>query len=341
MHNPHDPHTSYGAGYNLPPAYDENAPTQSHNYVDRNEEDWALDDIVASDDENATSQYRRAAAPDGALPIPVHPAHDIPRTLCRLPLPVIIPQRRPGTKSRGFIRAYAPVLEDSGVDQETFLVFLGDLQSALQAGPVFQVVQLTAGIAGLYPNLMTSLIMQTVQVTAAVAGEMKERWQGNRFLEEANRRVFAPRGLYAMIVTYKRSPGQQMKIGSKTVDLGARAEAQYAPADLGQGSQARRRGEGPSPEPAQGSAAWKEKMRRLRSSSGQTVGDAEMPIECAPLIFPAIEHAAEEAVQSEGGPGNGSGSSAGMLSKAQSASKWFADYFDRRAQAAFVSSYIP
>ena len=42
----------------------------------------------------------------------------------KLQCPVVIPQRRPGSKTRGFIRAYAPVLLDYGIDQETFLTFL-------------------------------------------------------------------------------------------------------------------------------------------------------------------------------------------------------------------------
>jgi len=41
-----------------------------------------------------------------------------------LPLPVIIPQRRPQNKSRGWARAYAPALMGSGIDEATFLDFL-------------------------------------------------------------------------------------------------------------------------------------------------------------------------------------------------------------------------
>lgn len=49
-----------------------------------------------------------------------------------LPCPVIIPQRRPHSKSRGFIRAYAPVLEDCGIDEATFMAFLDTFQKASQ-----------------------------------------------------------------------------------------------------------------------------------------------------------------------------------------------------------------
>lgn len=50
----------------------------------------------------------------------------------RLPMPVIIPQRRPGAKKRGFVRAYAPVLQDTGISQEVFLRFINDFHKASQ-----------------------------------------------------------------------------------------------------------------------------------------------------------------------------------------------------------------
>jgi hypothetical protein len=47
-----------------------------------------------------------------------------------LPCPVILPQRRPGAKGRGFVRAYAPVLAQAGIDQDTFLGFLNGWDDA-------------------------------------------------------------------------------------------------------------------------------------------------------------------------------------------------------------------
>lgn len=52
-------------------------------------------------------------------PKPVESAARIP-----LPCPVVIPQRRLGNKERGFVEAYAPVLEQCGIDQDTFLDFI-------------------------------------------------------------------------------------------------------------------------------------------------------------------------------------------------------------------------
>ena len=48
----------------------------------------------------------------------------------RLTCPVIIPQRRPGDKTRGFERAYAPVLEEYGINQDSFLHFLKSFHKA-------------------------------------------------------------------------------------------------------------------------------------------------------------------------------------------------------------------
>jgi hypothetical protein len=48
----------------------------------------------------------------------------------RLPCPVIIPQRRPKNKERGFIRAYAPALLECGIDEATFMNFIDSLNRA-------------------------------------------------------------------------------------------------------------------------------------------------------------------------------------------------------------------
>ena len=52
-----------------------------------------------------------------------------------LPCPVIIPQRRPGSRSRGFVRAYAPDLENCGITQPMFLDFLDQFDTCCQANP--------------------------------------------------------------------------------------------------------------------------------------------------------------------------------------------------------------
>jgi hypothetical protein len=61
----------------------------------------------------------RVRGPDGRLVEP-------------LPCPVVVPQRRPKNKSRGFVRAYAPVLMEAGIDQDTFIQFLEEWDKSAQ-----------------------------------------------------------------------------------------------------------------------------------------------------------------------------------------------------------------
>lgn len=49
-----------------------------------------------------------------------------------LPCPVVIPQRRPHKKSRGFVQAYAPVLAECGIDQDAFMQFHKAMSKASQ-----------------------------------------------------------------------------------------------------------------------------------------------------------------------------------------------------------------
>jgi hypothetical protein len=50
----------------------------------------------------------------------------------KLEHPVILPQRRPKNKERGFVRAYAPILQTCGVGQTEFLQFLDGFAKAIQ-----------------------------------------------------------------------------------------------------------------------------------------------------------------------------------------------------------------
>jgi hypothetical protein len=54
----------------------------------------------------------------------------IPSRIPALKQPVIIPSRRPGPSSRAFVRAYAPVLAESGIPQDAFMSFLKNFHRA-------------------------------------------------------------------------------------------------------------------------------------------------------------------------------------------------------------------
>ena len=94
-----------------------------------------------------------------------------------LPYPVIIPQRRPGNKHRGFVRAYAPVLENCGIDQATFLDFLKAFHKGSQASKWLDVVNIAAVGAGFVPNGIAVGVSIAAQVTVHIAMEAQSKWK--------------------------------------------------------------------------------------------------------------------------------------------------------------------
>ncbi|KAK5047395.1 hypothetical protein LTR16_011159, partial [Cryomyces antarcticus] len=105
----------------------EHEDSSSDSSTDEDEADWELDEAADALESKKTSAAKRDLT--GAVDIPhliesfiaEHPA---PSATARLPCPVIIPQRRPHNKKRGFVRAYAPVLAECGIDSATFMSFL-------------------------------------------------------------------------------------------------------------------------------------------------------------------------------------------------------------------------
>ena len=78
-------------------------------------------------------------------------------------------------------------------------------------------------------------------------------------------------------------------------------------------------------------------MKQLRIASGEMHGEAEMPVTCAPLIFPALD-AAAAASPSAKEERSGEGIGSNIKAKSKSAPKFVNDYYDRRAQASYVRS---
>ncbi|KAL8991808.1 MAG: hypothetical protein Q9169_007632 [Polycauliona sp. 2 TL-2023] len=257
--------------------------------------DWALDEAAAKIEEhNEKEDIARAAAATSPRP----------STAERLPFPVIIPQRRPKTKSRGFIRAYAPVLESKDLSQGMFLGFLKDFHTAAQASPIFNVVMIATAIAGAYPDPLVALGIQAVQVAAGVGQEVQERYRINNFLDQANKDIFNPRGLYAMVIMYRPGEGAQPQVATRQEDLGAEAVLKYD--DTSKSS------------------------KKLRQASGKTF-ESEMPVACAPLVFPALDRVLDSNTNE-----NSDNLPDAFKTTAKSSSKFVSDYLDRRAQASYA-----
>ncbi|KAL6717666.1 hypothetical protein ACLMJK_005581 [Lecanora helva] len=314
-------------------------PTDSEaDHIERDEADWDLDEATFETEERADpeveSRTDEAKAAKDAVSNrgqPVQSANNshLERASSNnLPYPVVLPQRRPGTKARGFVRAYAPALQDSGIDQEMFLNFLKNFHKAAQASPIFDVIMIATAIAGAYPDILVGLAVQAVQIAAAMGQEVQERWRTNKFLDQANREIFMPRGLYALIVSYKPGESEQTEMGTQTVDLGASAMAKYG--------ENLTKPEDPAGDRHSRSSTineMKRKMQNLRISSGETRGEAEFPVSCAKLTFPALDAVA---AVTEGYKSKDQSAVDNILAKSKSSSKFVADYLDRRAQASYT-----
>ena len=245
-----------------------------------------------------------------------------------MPFSVILPQRRPRTKSRGFVRAYASVLEETGLDQQSFLAFLKDLHTHSQASPIFDVVIIATAIVGAYTDPIIGAAVQAVQVAAAIGQEIQERYRTNKFLAQANKEIFIPKRLYAMIVKVKPGSGDRPEVGTETVDIGAAAVAKYEQKASDSAAAAK-------DDRTKEKADLKDKMKQLRIASAETHHDGIL-ITCAPLIFPALDAAAAAAATSRTGESKNDGVADNLKAKSKTASKFVSNYNDQRAQATYV-----
>lgn len=92
---------------------------------------WELDELQAQDNSSGDDE---SSSVDQLLGVfaQKHPKTENSPPIAQLPCPVVIPQRRPKHKDRGFVRAYAPVLDDCGIDQTTFMDFLKGFEKAIR-----------------------------------------------------------------------------------------------------------------------------------------------------------------------------------------------------------------
>lgn len=291
--------------------------------LDEDEEDWALDEAVPdppsyreSESEHRTSAELVQDVLDTRPPRTTGPESFEPQRFEPLPCPVIIPQRRPGDKGRGFVRAYAPVLGYNGIGMEQFLSFLKSFHKASQASPIFTAIQVSADVGGLTPGVISLAVMTAMQVAAHANRAVQTRQKANHFLDCMNEEMFVPAGLYAMVIKYKQdlnpnrsdhfTPlGHNFGIGTEKINL----TASHAIAKVNR----------TVPDPT--SRALSHHMQDLRLTSSTTRGTVELP-EAAPLIFPYLDRAIDL---------NGTG---GLPPNAvQDHGVFLQDYQDRRLQA--------
>lgn len=160
---------------------------------------------------------------------------------------------------------------------------------------------LGAFAAGFVPDVWAQVATTVVQVAVGTAQELQRRHRSNTFLDQMNQQLFEPRGLYALVMTYK--PEASKPIDFERMDLNETI-ARYNAHDAGK---------------------MKEAMKGLRISSGTSYGEIMIP-KAAPLIYPGVDEAAL-------------GNDAKKQNALKSAGNFMGDYLDRRAQAKYAYSH--
>ena len=107
-------------------SYDDHAASSDESSDNEDEENWIRDEIETQLEPSQANDSREE--PQSIHHIietftHQHPPSTYQQAVNRLPCAVVIPQRRPHAKTRGFVRAYTPVLQDCGIDEATFMDF--------------------------------------------------------------------------------------------------------------------------------------------------------------------------------------------------------------------------
>lgn len=233
--------------------------------------------------------------------------------------PVILPQRRPGERTRGWVRGYAPVLSERGIMQDEWLKFLVGFEKAIGLNNWFHVLNFAVWAADKISVALQGVdpIAQAVAVAIHISLEMSRRGyvhiKQNTYLDKLNDSYFKPRGLYAMVVKYQPK-NQSSNPFSSSLGSGQAGQEPIELVDVN-----RNINEMVEKREADAGKFWK---GLLKATAGKTTHEEEMP-EFAPLIFPYLDTLSEAEKQSA----------------IKQKGEFLKDYFDRRAQASFAMDH--
>lgn len=234
---------------------------------------WALDDVR----DDISLNNGRTEPPDHSPPgspklsesfLQSHPSTKYPKAYACLELPVVITQRRPKARTRGFIRAYAPGLQNVGIDQETFLDFIDQLNKAVEPSPWISAIDLASLAGHAFPEPIHLLISASALMATQITAEVVSRSKSNAFLDKMNQEFFKPKGLIALVVTWKpkKDGSEQNETGIIDIDMSVAAANNKSVEDAAPGVKRR-------------------KSMIQMPSAGEMF---ELP-EFAPLVFPQLE----------------------------------------------------
>lgn len=152
--------------------------------VDSLEEQWNLDEAQTelahpSEDHANTPDQRdppedideaglaHQFAQEHPAPTPYTPTEGAP--IPRLSAPVVLPQRRPKNRERGFIRAYAQDLNEFGIDEAMFLEFLDTAEKACQGAKWLNAINLASIGTMFMPSVSAIAVSIAIQITTQMA----------------------------------------------------------------------------------------------------------------------------------------------------------------------------
>ncbi|KAK1973663.1 hypothetical protein LZ30DRAFT_610198 [Colletotrichum cereale] len=248
-----------------------------------------------------------------------HPYHPNAIESTGIQLPVVVPQRRPKKRARGFIRAYSPLLADAGIDRETFLDFIDTLNKALEPNPYLYAINL-AGLAGMAtPEPFVLLIGVAVAFATDAVMETQSHNKSAKFLDRINAEFFIPHGLVCLVATWKPNANEVDKFLT-TVDFDGNAVENTPKTGLAQQMKDVMTQKVTSHE------IMKRFQKQVHSRMKANSGAFQWP-NPAPLVFPLPEETTMALTTK---------SSGGRKSKIDRGEIWLDDFMDKRAQAKWI-----
>lgn len=259
------------------------------------------DTATGKDDSEAMASYFLSQHP----PNPQQTAEQQP-----LAVPVIIPQRRPGERARGFIRAYSPALESVGIDQCTFMDFIRDLNLATMPSPWINAINVASIAVQHVPEPVTIAVSIAAHFATQATLQVHSRTKTNAFMDKLNAEFFRPRGLIAVILTWKPSSKGEIVTQARFDAAIEHAAESTAVPQAGMTSTIR---------------------NRMQASHGIT--NFEWPVS-APLVFPELDKLADanegqSAIKGEAQKANG----------VQRSMIFAMEYMDKRGQAKWAADH--
>jgi hypothetical protein len=241
----------------------------SNHSTDHDEETWELDDVHDKEFPEDKALFGEDGVPTEQILTAFFKRYPEPPSYPstgRLPAPVILPQRRPQSNTRGFVRAYAPSLQTCSIDQKMWLDFLTGFHKAIKMTPAFHVTNLAVGTTAITlqavsgPCLPVTAAALAIHISIEASRRAYVHYNTNKYLDSMNDRLFHPRGLHAVIMKYNPSSTSATEVIDMNSTITRAVSSRIDPAH----------------------------RSALHMSSGTTRSDLQLPT-AAPLIFPALD----------------------------------------------------